>query len=548
MAGIPKKPRGQAWRVLLFLFLLAGPAAVQAQYAYSLNADGVSITITDYTGPAGSVIIPSSINGYAVSGIAQDAFLNCQMTNVTIPGSVTVIGPEAFYQCGNLTTVAIPSSVTNFGAGAFAACIDLKSITVAAQNVYYSSSQGILFDKGLDTLVEYPSGLTGSYTIPGTVTNLATGAFEGCTSLTHVTVPASIASIGEYVFAYCYDMASVTLPATITNIADHAFYGCNGLGSITIPANTTSIGTEAFYGCYDLASVTIPNSVTNIGAGPFEWCIGLKTISVAAENPSYSSLSGVLFDKSQDTVIQCPGGLNGSYTIPGSVNTISASAFAGCDSLKGIAIPPSVANIGDNAFYECYDLANITIPGSVTNLGANLFYGCDGLTNVTIASGITNIGSYDFYGCYGLTSVTVPASVSSLGDGAFEWCVHLTNLYFLGNAPTADTTVFTHDADSPIIYYLPGTAGWSSSFAGEPAVLWNALIQVSDGNFGVQSNQFGFDVAGSANIPFVVEACTNLANPLWTPLESATLTNGLVYFSDSQWASFPTRFYRVSAP
>lgn len=420
MAGLPKKPLGPAWRVLLLLFPLLAPAAVQAQYAYSLNADGVSVTITDYTGPAGSVIIPSSLNGYAVSGIAEDAFFNCQMTNVTIPGTVTVIGPEAFYQCGNLPTVAIPSSVTNIGAGAFAACIDLKSFTVAAQNEYYASSQSILFDKGLDTLVEYPSGASGTYTIPGTVTNLADGAFEGCTSMTHITVPTSIANISEYAFAYCYDMTSITLPATITNIADHAFYGCNGLGSITIPTNTTSIGAEAFYGCYDLGSVTIPAGVTNIGAGPFEWCIGLKTLAVAAQNPSYSSASNVLFDKSQDTLIQFPGGLNGSYTIPGSVNAIASSAFAGCQSLKNVAIPSSVKNIGDNAFYECYDLANITIPGGVTNLGANLFYGCNGLTNVTIASGITNIGSDDFYGCYGLTSVTVPASVTSLYDGAFD--------------------------------------------------------------------------------------------------------------------------------
>jgi hypothetical protein len=269
---------------------------------------------------------------------------------------------------------------------------------------------------------------------------------------------------------------------------------------------------------------------------------------VEGQNSSFSSAGGVLFDKSQATLIQDPGGLGGNFTIPGSVSGISASAFAGCDTLTGITIPQSVTSIGDDAFAYCYDLAAATIPASITHLGADAFYGCNDLTNLTIDAGLTNIGNFAFYGCYGLTSVTIPASISGLGEGAFEWCIHLTNVYFLGDAPFADSTVFVHDNSSPTAYYLPDTTGWSSPFAGLVAALWNPLIQTSDGSFGLSNNQFGFNITGMANIPIVVEASTNLATPLWTPLQSLTLTNGLFYFSDPQWTNYPGRFYRISSP
>jgi len=98
------------------------------------------------------------------------------------------------------------------------------------------------------------------------------------------------------------------------------------------------------------------------------------------------------------------------------------------------------------------------------------------------------------------------------------------------------------------VYYLPGTTGWSNTYQGVPAVLWNPQIQASDGHFGVRSNQFGFNITGTANIPIVVEACTNLANPVWTPLTNVSLTNGSFYFSDPQWTNYPGRFYGIGFP
>jgi len=83
---------------------------------------------------------------------------------------------------------------------------------------------------------------------------------------------------------------------------------------------------------------------------------------------------------------------------------------------------------------------------------------------------------------------------------------------------------------------------------GRPAVLWNPQVQTGDGMFGVQQNVFGFNIGGTPDIPLVVEASTNLAAQSWVPLQSSTLTNGSVYFSDPQWTNFPGRFYRIRSP
>ena len=103
------------------------------------------------------------------------------------------------------------------------------------------------------------------------------------------------------------------------------------------------------------------------------------------------------------------------------------------------------------------------------------------------------------------------------------------------------------------VYYLPGATGWSSNFDGRPTVLWNPQAQTNDGSFGVQNNQFGFNITGNSNLVVVVEACTNLASPIWSPVSTNSLntfvgTNGTSYFSDPQWTNYPCRFYGFSWP
>ena len=199
--------------------------------------------------------------------------------------------------------------------------------------------------------------------------------------------------------------------------------------------------------CTSLTSITIPSRVTSIGMQVFQSCTSLRAITVDALSSSYSGVAGVLFNKSQTTLIAYPGGIAGSYTVPNSVTSIGDVALAYC-SLTSLVIPNSVTNIGHHAFWNCYSL-----------------------TNVTIGNGVTSIGDSAFNSCSSLTSITIPSSVTNIDEDAFAWCYRLTSVFFQGNAPSADSYVFYSDSNVTV-YYLPGTTGWGATFGGSPTVLW----------------------------------------------------------------------------
>jgi hypothetical protein len=135
--------------------------------------------------------------------------------------------------------------------------------------------------------------------------------------------------------------------------------------------------------------------------------------------------------------------------------------------------------------------------------------------------------------------------VTSIGDSAFDDCLSLTSIYFQGNAPSlGGTDVFFSEIATN--YYLPGTAGWGSTFGGIPTALWTLPYPVIlNSSLGIQTNGFGFTVSWATNASVVVEASTDLNNPKWSPLTTNALNNGVVNFTDPQWKNYPSRFYRV---
>jgi hypothetical protein len=230
--------------------------------------------------------------------------------------------------------------------------------------------------------------------------------------------------------------------------------------------------------------------------------------------------------------------------IPGSVATIGSAAFQGCSELTNVTISYGVTNLGDNAFAGCR-LTSVTIPGSVTTIGEAAFEQCVHLTNATFANGVTSIEADAFEYCP-LTNVTIPASVTNLGNGVFEYCPLASVYAACGAATIVPSYGYIFVYSQPPIYYLSGAAGWTTNFS--KGVLWNPQIQAGGASFGVQNNQFGFNITGTTNIPIVIEACTNLSQPVWVPLQSVTLTNGSVYFSDPQWTNYPSRLYGIGFP
>ena len=261
---------------------------------------------------------------------------------------------------------------------------------------------------------DYLNEYSGSVVIPSSVTyngvtysvtSIGDGAFHNCSSLTSVTIPNRVTSIGYMAFAYC-SLTSVTIPNRVTSIGDYAFNGCSRLTSPIYNAHVFAFMPKSYSGAY-----TIPEGIKQIAGGAFSDCTGLTSV-----------------------------------TIPNSVTSIGDNAFAYCSSLTSVTIPNSVTSIGDYAFRECIGLTSVTIPDSVTSIGGKAFYKCTGLTSpiynahvfafmpksysgaYTIPDGIESIAGGAFDGCRGLTSVTIPNSVTSIGGDAFRGCSGVTSV------------------------------------------------------------------------------------------------------------------------
>jgi len=471
--------------IAALLFIL--PVATQAQdFTYSTSNN--EITITGYFGPAGgTLIIPDTITDLPVTGITVGAFAgDTSLTGITIPDSVISIGAGAFDDCSNLTNATIGNSVTSIGAAAFQSCVGLTDMTIPDSVISIGGSA-----------FSYCSGLV-SVTIGSSLTSIGDQVFLGCSSLTSVTIPDSVAFIGEAAFSSCGDLASVTIGGGVTGIGGHAFESCIKLTGVTIPdsvttigdltffdcrsltsttlgSGITSIGVLAFGSCTNLTDITIPDGVTSVGQSAFSGCIGLTNITVGSGNTAYSSVDGVLFNKTLTTLIQCPGGRSGSYTIPDDVTTIGGQAFGGCPSLLNVMIPSSVASIGNSAFYLCASLTDITvdaanntyssvdgvlldrdrttviqcpggksgsfaIPGSVTNIGDSAFYACASLTDLTVDAASNTFSSVDgvlfdkdqttLILCPGgkSGSFAIPDGVTGIANQAFKSCRSLAKI------------------------------------------------------------------------------------------------------------------------
>jgi hypothetical protein len=525
---------------------------------FNYTAYSGTISITGYTGPGGAVTIPFVINGLPVTSIGQGAFFSySSLTSVMIPGSISSIAGQAFYGCTSLAKVTIPGSVTSIGEQAFS----ITALTGVSIPGSVASMGGFAF--------AVCNNMTNA-TIADGVTSIGYAAFDDCSGLNSVTIPGSVASIEDYAFSGCSRLTNAAIDDGVASIGNYAFNGCSSLASVTIPESVTSVGEAAFNSCSSLTSVTIPGSVTSIGADAFQSCPSLTAITVDSQNSFYSSMNGVLLDYSETALIQYPNGLRGSYVIPGSVTCIGEDAFSGCSGLTSVTIPGSVTNIGADAFAYCMGLTAITVDSQnsfYSSANGVLFDKSEttliqypgGLSgSYVIPASVTIIGDDAFLSCL-LTSVTIPGSVANIETNAFGYCSDLTSVFCTGNAPATPTSpgpppppglgpsVFTSDTNATV-YYLPGTTGWSSTFSGLPAVLWLPEMQSVGASFGVGTNGFGFNISWADGLTIVVEACTNLTNPFWQPLQTNTLINGTFNFSDPQWLNYPARYYRIKAP
>jgi len=404
-----------------------------------------------------------------VTAVGPSAFYNCDgLRTVTIGSKVTTIGDRAFKECSNVTQVTLGSKVTTIGKEAFEKCAKLQqiaipdSVTTMGQFAFYNCDSLTSVTIGTDLSTVSTSAFANCDCLEsislGAVTKIQTGAFYNCIALCEIDLGTALKTIeysdsyngrdygGKGAFENCTAIKTLTIPDTTTDIAYRSFKGCSNLTRITLGKRLTTIGAEAFENCLRLQQITIPDSVTTMGQFAFYNCDSLTSVTIGT---GLSTLPISAFAN-----CECLESVS-----LGAVTYIKTGAFYNCVALSEIDWGTALKTIefsdsyngrdygGKGAFENCISLKSLTIPNTVTAVGPSAFYNCDGLRTVTIGSKVTTIGDRAFKECNNVTQVTLGSNVTTIGSEAFENCSKLQRITIPDSVTTLGQFAF-YNCDS----------------------------------------------------------------------------------------------------
>ena len=356
-----------------------------------------------------SVTLPENIVYIGRAAFAGDISL----TEITLPSGLVYLGDFAFEETG-LVTVAIPKTVETFGIGAFASCHSLTDINVDAENAKYIDIDGVVYDRAMTTLIEYPAGnARTSYTLADGIVTVGQYAFCGSWNLQRVTLSQTVETVDEYAFYDCRSITSYTLSDVLTYIKRYAFAMNSSLWSMVMPDSLMQISNYAFMQDWSLSSVTFTENsrLPRISFGAFAYC-GLQSFRVPA---SVSTMA-------QGAFIGCSNLYSFTFAAGSRLESISAYMFDGCANLRTVTFESGSAltSIQAHGFEGMRKLTSVDFgDAKVTNIDNFAFRFCESLKNFTMPDGVTFLGRYAFYYCTDLESVTVPASMDFIGRYAF---------------------------------------------------------------------------------------------------------------------------------
>ena len=377
----------------------------------------------------------------ALQTLSNGTFYGCAaLSEVTFPASLKTIEKSAFGYCRNLSEVKLPASLTTIQSYVFNGCSALKTVFYdgsLAQWNHITANKDADNDADKDVL---------GYSCPSLVTGDYTAQFISVKDDPFAYPPPKTVTITKYTGTE----STVILPSTIsswpvTKIGEDAFQDNTTITSVTIPASVTEIGSNAFAGCTNLTSVHYAGDWSNLT---------IQSGNPAVQDAANAPLFDFEFILNNTAVVVTNYKYNGAaadVTIPSRyqgkpVTTIGHAAFFN-SAVTSVTIPDSVTSISDEAFINCPKLTNISIPNSVTYIGFSAFSSCTSLKSITLPSSLSFISGALFLGCSQLTTIHIPVSVTSIGNNAFADCPSLMTVTYPGSKTQWDDITKGRNSD-----------------------------------------------------------------------------------------------------